>query len=150
MMLRYNSIWREVCYMKLFVTTKKKPSLKHVLFALLLISLAVIWFFILEKIHYNCPWLYLFHVYCPGCGGMRMILSILHLDFYQAFRYNPFLFILFILGLIYLIIMLIIYKKKKVFILPSRNFWIFILILLVLFAVLRNFETFSYLIPTEV
>ncbi len=136
--------------MKFFVTTKKRPSLKQVLFSLLLLVLAIIWFIILDKIHYNCPWLYLFHVYCPGCGGMRMILSILHLDFYQAFRYNPFLFILLIIGLIYLIIMLIIYKKKKVFILPSKNTWIIILILLIIFALLRNADAFIYLIPTEV
>lgn len=33
-------------------------------------------------------------LYCPGCGGTRMVQSILKLDFYQAFRYNPLVFVL--------------------------------------------------------
>ena len=33
-------------------------------------------------------------IYCPGCGSGRACYSILHGDFYQAFRYNPALIIL--------------------------------------------------------
>ncbi|MBR3210724.1 MAG: DUF2752 domain-containing protein [Bacilli bacterium] len=89
-------------------------------------------------------------MYCPGCGGTRMILSLLHFDFYQAFRWNPLLFILLFIGLIYLIFMGIVYKKKKVFVLPSMKVWIILIIILILYMILRNLDTFIYLIPTEV
>ena len=135
---------------KLVIVTNKKPSLKQGFFFFVLFLFLIIWFFLLEWIEYKCPWLTLFHLYCPGCGGMRMVLSLLHLDFYQAFRYNPLLFILLILGIIYFIIMIIVYKKKKVFVLPSKQFWICLLIILLVYMVLRNINTFVYLIPTEV
>ena len=40
---------------------------------------------------------------CAGCGGTRMLFAILKLDFYQAFRYNPGMFILLIIGFFYII-----------------------------------------------
>ncbi len=79
-----------------------------------------------------------------------MIISLFHLDFYQAFRYNPLLFILLIIGIIYLIFMIIVYIKKKVFVIPSTKVWLFILGLAICFMILRNIDMFIYLIPTEV
>jgi len=136
--------------MKWVTITTKKPSLKQGFFILFLLGLSTLWFFLLEFIHYRCPWLTLFHVYCPGCGGMRMIRALLHLDIYQAFRYNPLLFILLILFVLYVIVMIITYKKKKAILLPSRNFWIVFFTILIIYMVLRNMELFVYLIPTEV
>ncbi|MEG2670068.1 MAG: DUF2752 domain-containing protein, partial [Oscillospiraceae bacterium] len=41
-----------------------------------------------------CP-IYLFtKLYCPGCGTGRAIYSLMHLEFFQAFRYNPLCMIL--------------------------------------------------------
>ena len=34
----------------------------------------------------------LFGIDCAGCGATRMFGALLKLDFYQAFRYNPFMF----------------------------------------------------------
>lgn len=79
-----------------------------------------------------------------------MIKSLFHLDFYQAFRYNPLLFILLICGIIYLIINIVLYIKKKALIKPSVKILVFILILLIVYMILRNIPLFSYLIPTEV
>ena len=79
-----------------------------------------------------------------------MIKSLFHLDFYQAFRYNPLLFILLICGIIYIIINIILYIKKKPLIKPSIKILVFILILLIVYMILRNIPLFSYLIPTEV
>ena len=79
-----------------------------------------------------------------------MVISMLHLDFYQAFRWNPLLFIFTILGMIYIPILLFIYKKKKVWVLPSIYFWIIIVVILILYMILRNLDIFVYLIPTEV
>ena len=112
--------------------------------------LAFIWVLILEKIHYKCPFLNYLHIYCAGCGGTRMIHSLIRFDFYQAFRYNPLLFIFLIIGLIYLFIMTIIYIKKKELILPSKYTLIIILLFFLLYMILRNIEAFSFLIPTEV
>jgi hypothetical protein len=35
-----------------------------------------------------CPTKALFGIDCPGCGSLRMIYSLLHLDFAAAMRYN--------------------------------------------------------------
>ena len=43
-------------------------------------------------LHPPCPILALTGLYCPGCGGQRMILTALHGDLGAAFRFNPFLF----------------------------------------------------------
>ncbi len=128
----------------------KKPSLRQGFLLVFIFLFAFFWFWLLNIIQYKCPFLMLFHVYCPGCGGMRMILSLLHMDFYQAFRWNPFLFILMIIGFIYLIFMIIYYIKKKVIILPSIKVWVILIFLLIVYMILRNMDTFVYLIPTEV
>ena len=79
-----------------------------------------------------------------------MIVSFIHLDFYQAFRWNPLCFILLIVGLIYLITGIIIYKRKRVIIVPTVRVWIFLIVLLVLYMIIRNIDMFSYLIPTRI
>ena len=128
----------------------KRPSLKQGLFFLLILILGTSFILFLNFIHYRCPILEFFHLYCAGCGGTRMFLSILHLDFYQAFRYNPLLFILLIMSLFYFIFMGIVYLKKKVLVVPSLEFLIGLLIVLVIYMILRNLGPFVYLIPTEV
>ncbi len=89
-------------------------------------------------------------LHCPGCGVTRMIGSILKLDFYQAFRYNPLVFILSPFLIIYGIIKLyenmydkIIFNKKI-----EKVSIITIIILLVIFGILRNIEMFNFLAPT--
>ena len=44
-------------------------------------------------LHPPCPILGLTGLYCPGCGGQRMVLAALHGDLGSAFRFNPFLFV---------------------------------------------------------
>lgn len=86
--------------------------------------------------------------YCPGCGVTRMFLSLLHLDFYQAFRFNPLLFILFP----FFIILGILQYKRWLF---NQNYfkvpdfvWNSILIITILYGILRNLEVFSFMAPT--
>ncbi|MCH5167714.1 MAG: DUF2752 domain-containing protein [Erysipelotrichales bacterium] len=90
------------------------------------------------------------HLYCPGCGLTRMIISLLKLNFYQAFRYNPLLFILLILSIIYNIIKFIInnFSTKKIKL--NNYIYIFLLILTIGFGIIRNIPYFGYLIPTVV
>lgn len=39
----------------------------------------------------NCLFYDLFHLHCPGCGGVRATLSLLRADIPSAFYYNPLL-----------------------------------------------------------
>ena len=66
--------------------------------------------------------------YCPGCGITRMFRSLLELNIYQAFRYNPLVFILLILGLIYLIYYLYIKISKKELKKISKKIWYYYLL----------------------
>lgn len=92
-------------------------------------------------------------LYCSGCGSSRALRSILHLDFYQALRYNA----LFTLGLpllaVYfgsLAISYIRFGKDKISgRIPMTPIWIFIGIA-VLFGILRNIPAFSFLAPTMI
>ena len=91
----------------------------------------------------------LFHAltgyYCPGCGVTRMIFSIITLDFYQAFRYNPAVFLLLIASIIYHLIRFVLKKDWKI---PNVVYYVLIVLFLI-FGVLRNIPLFSFLIPTE-
>lgn len=74
--------------------SEKINSLKS--FLLLSMSIAVICFFLIlfplnnYKFYPPCPWHYLTKTYCPGCGTMRGINSIIHGDVFGLFRYNLF------------------------------------------------------------
>ena len=95
----------------------------------------------------------MFHVDCPGCGLSRMIFSIIELDFYQAFRYNPLMFVLspfIILFAVDLIIAFIHDRKSKIVSKIPLFAWIIIYVVILVFGVIRNIEPFTYLKVTEV
>ena len=103
--------------------------------------LLVIYLVLNERFGISVPCLFykVTHFYCPGCGITRLFFSILKLDFYQAFRYNPLVFILIIL---YIFVKLF---KVKV---PKTAIYI-LLVVVILFGILRNIDTFDYLRPTK-
>ena len=115
----------------------------------LVISLVLILLF-LELINYKCIYRELFNIYCAGCGFTRMVKSIIHLDFYQAFRYNPLLFILLIIFIPYFIYQVYIYIRYSNIKKPSLRLLIILVILLSIYMVLRNIPKFDYLIPTKI
>ena len=82
--------------------------------------------------------------YCPGCGITRMFLSILQLDFYQAFRYNPLVFMLFVGVILFKILRFNFSKKSKEY----ASY--FLLVVVIFYGVFRNIELFSYLKPTVI
>lgn len=92
-------------------------------------------------------------LYCSGCGASRALRSVLHLDYYQALRYNAF----FTLGLpvigIYFCGLAISYirfgKDKFSGRIPLLPVWIFIVVAVV-FGILRNIPAFSFLAPTVI
>lgn len=89
-------------------------------------------------------------IYCPGCGGTRMIKALFRLDFYQAFRYNPFIFCCLIFGIIYLVINIILKLLGKKLIIPKERDFIIFTILIISYFLIRNIPLFDFLIPTEV
>ena len=97
-----------------------------------------------------CPWKTNFNINCAGCGATRMFKSLIKLNVYQAFRFNPFMFCLLIIIIIYLIYMFICKVKKiNYYKLRSRD-WIVLLILVILFTLLRNIKGFEFLKPTYI
>jgi len=88
--------------------------------------------------------------YCPGCGFTRMIICLFKLDFYQAFRFNPYLFC-FVILLPFIILIEILLRNKKD-LLKKITIFIFILfsISFLSFGIIRNLDAFSYLLPTIV
>ena len=81
----------------------KKRILNVLIGCILLLLLLLITIKMIDILHFNCIYKKLFNIYCAGCGTTRMIKCILNLEFKEAFMYNPLIFILLILFLIYLI-----------------------------------------------
>ena len=59
----------------------------------------------------QCYWLTNYNFYCPSCGSTRCIISLFNFNLIEAFRNNPFLFIL----IIYLIIINLLYIFNTIF-----------------------------------
>ncbi len=127
-----------------------KTNDKSLIYSLLIFIIVVIINYLLFNSFLPCIFHKITGFYCPGCGVTRMLISIFKLEFYQAFRYNVYLFILLIITIVYQIIKLITYKllTKKI----RLNNYIYILLLMttIAFGILRNLPNFSYLIPTVV
>lgn len=98
----------------------------------------------------ECPWNSMFGYDCGGCGTTRMMFSLLHLDFYQAFRYNPFMFILLIIIIIYMLYVVICLLRKKEYVKIGKKTIITIIVLLIIFTIVRNMDGFEFLRPTVV
>lgn len=89
-------------------------------------------------------------LYCPGCGITRMFISLFKLNIYQAFRYNPLVFILLIMCALYFLADFLKFKISKAHIKLPKSIYIILLITVILFGILRNIPLFSYLAPTIV
>ena len=98
----------------------------------------------------DCPWKKIFDIDCAGCGTTRMVVSLIQLDFYQAFRFNPFIFVLLVLCILYLGYILICKLLKKNYITIGKKTFIVIVLLSVIFMVFRNINGFEFLKPTAI
>lgn len=109
----------------------------------LFLLLGVFYFVINKKWGISIPCFFheLTGFYCPGCGITRMFFSMFEFQFYEAFRYNPLVFILIIGYIVYKIINL-----KYTIIVPKYGIYI-ILIVTILFGILRNVPGFEFLGP---
>lgn len=127
----------------------KKRLIKTFIIVLLAAIFSVIFIGFIQLIKYRCPYRVFFHIYCAGCGTTRMIKSIFELHFYQAFRFNPLMFILIIIFAIYLIYFAYKYIKDGKFLLPNYKVLIIIFITLIIYMILRNIPLFYFLRPKE-
>ena len=121
-------------------------------FLLFLIISAII-FLILDsifKFHIPCVFKSITGFYCPGCGVTRMLKSMLVFDFYQAFRYNPLLFIFtpFILFLLFNYLYCYYKKKESLFKKMPKSVWNILLVITIIYWILRNI--IPWLAPTVV
>ncbi len=115
---------------------------------LILIALLILYLILSDYFHFYipCPIKQITGLYCPGCGITRMLTSILKLDFYKAFRYNPLLFIMLPFG-IYLYIDFLIRKEKSLYHKIPEKIWYLIIIILIIYGILRNIQAFDFLSP---
>ncbi len=98
------------------------------------------------KITSLCPIKTITGLDCPGCGITRMFVALFHGNIYQAFRYNPLVFI----ELPIIFILLVLYKFKKEYRKVINIIFIVLLIVTIVYGVLRNIPMFYFLAPTEV
>lgn len=88
-------------------------------------------------------------LYCPGCGITRLCLSLFEGDIYQAFRYNPIIFIN--LSILFILFVLnIFFKKNKNIKKITDVIIIFLATITIIFGVIRNIPIFSFLAPTQI
>ena len=121
---------------------------KTVKIGIILFFLLLCYYFLNQKFSIGIPCI--FHeitgFYCPGCGVTKLTFSLLELDFYQAFRANPLIFILLILAIIYYLIKIILNKLFKINITIPNYVYYILLVITILFGVLRNIPGFEFLI----
>ncbi len=138
------------CIFSLGFFTKEEIRNQVTLAALTIFIIALINILIVISGNFKCPWNESLQIYCAGCGGTRMLYSILRLEFYQAFRYNPLLFIFLILAILYSIYLAICTLIKIKYYKLNTNHLIIIAIIVIVFMIIRNIECFSYLQPTKI
>lgn len=101
------------------------------------------------NIYIPCPIKKITGYYCPGCGITRMMKALLCFDFYQAFRFNPLVFIS-LPFIIFFYMESIFTKKEPLYNRIPNKIWSVIIIIFIVYGVLRNIPYFDYLIPTVV
>ena len=126
-----------------------KPK-NRVKIGIFLFFLFIIYYLLNKKIGIGIPCVFheLTGLYCPGCGITRLLFSLLELNFYQAFRSNPLVFILLILIILYLILKLILKRFNINLTIPNYIYY-FLLIIVILFGILRNIPGFEFLTPLK-
>jgi len=128
----------------------KKRIVNVVLFIIAILITLFTFLYIIKLIDFKCVFKEIFNIYCAGCGTTRMVESVLKLDLYQAFRYNPLMFILFIILGIYIIYQIFVYIKKGNIIKINIKVLIIIASLLIIYMILRNISVFDFLKPIKI
>ncbi len=123
-----------------------KRNLKY---AIMAISVFLIYYILNKKFGFSIPCIFykITGLYCPGCGITRLLFALVNLEFYESFKYNPWIFILIVLGLFYLICKLFIFLKLKKIIKIPNYVYITLIIISIIFGIFRNIPGFDFLGP---
>ena len=99
-----------------------------------------------------CPIYKFTGFYCPGCGITRMLSSLMNGRFYQAFRYNPLVFIMIPFVIFHFCDSVIAFWKKRRTVLEKLEpgIWYVLIGVFIVYGILRNIPLFDYLKPTSV
>lgn len=134
---------------------KLQPKTNNILARFMTILCIVFLLFILHFFNIKIPCV--FHritgLYCPGCGITRSLYHLSIFNFYQSFRYNPLLFILypfFIPYGFYKIYVWLFNKDDSITRKIPNVIWIILLIIFLLYGVMRNMNIFDFLAPTKI
>lgn len=76
-----------------FLENKKVRATAAVSAAVFFIAVLYFWNPAVDRYYPQCLFYSVTGLYCPGCGGLRGTHFFLHLDFEDAFHFNPFVFI---------------------------------------------------------
>lgn len=132
---------------------KRIFQLISILFFLIFVCLFYTYIAYKFNIYIPCVFKKITGFYCPGCGITRCIMSILHGQFYQAFRYNPLIFLYLPFLFLYFFYNIYIYifnQKNRIIDKVPRQVWYIFLFITILYGILRNIDSFSFLAPTTI
>lgn len=89
----------------------KNKKILIVFLGTFLVCLGLIYFFLDPSVYPmpRCPFYVLTGYLCPGCGSQRALHALLHLNFEQAFTFNP----LMVLSLPYVMLWSVLYVFNK-------------------------------------
>lgn len=132
------------------ITRKIKREVKLAIGTLVSVASYCV-FYRFTGVGFVCPWHALTGLNCPGCGLTRLLESLLFGDFYQAFRYNPLLFILLPFGICLGMDNILAAKRgrRKVIQRIPNAVWVGLVVVVVAYGLMRNLPWFSFLAPTE-
>ena len=95
----------------------------------------------------SCPSKTLLGLNCPGCGSQRLIHNLFHLNFGEAFRYNPLLFILspFVLYILGTMVSNLFFGTKIRVKILYQNWFVYLLFgTIILYGILRNLPWYPF------
>lgn len=130
----------------------KKRIFKVIFITILLMVVYVGYYFLNRHFDIGIP-CFIHETYglvCPGCGVTRMFFALLNLDFKAAFFYNPLVFLLlpFMIGYyIYFMYLYIIGQKEKILSTIPWYVYFILVVIVIIYAVLRNLPMFPFLRP---
>ena len=135
------------------ILRNKNRRIKNVLviyiIAITLIILGIAYIKIVDRP--VCPINRLTGLACPTCGVTRMLTELVtNLNLYQAFRYNPLMFVLLPSMLIIGIVQTINYLKHGKFTKHYDKIISSIAIIVIAFGILRNIPMLCWLLPTKI
>ena len=123
--------------------TNKRKRLKKAIaiwICILVTGMALAMILIHWDLHLPCIFREITGYMCPGCGVTRMFKSIICLDFTNAFKYNPVVFLMLPLLVIIFINLTFNYVKKGSMAVakPLEKLILIMIIVLVCFGIIRN------------